>query len=86
LSRLNNEAALPYIAELIECKKAGPEACRLAEADLSFHEKEYERLCRELELASQASPLPEVPSGVAALNDLLVRIRLQGLGHLEQSV
>jgi predicted nucleotidyltransferase len=78
LVRLNDEAKLSHVAELIERKKAGPEACRLAEADLSFHEKEHERLCRELESASQASPLPEVPNGVAALNDLLVRIRLQG--------
>ena len=78
LVRLNDEAKLPYIAELIERKKAGPEECRLAAADLSFHEKEYERLCHELELASQASPLPETPGGAAALNDLLVKIRLQG--------
>jgi len=49
----------------------------LDETDLSFHEKEYDRLCRELEAASEASLLPETPSGTAALNDLLVRIRLQ---------
>ncbi len=77
LIRLNEEAKLPYIAEFIECKKAGPEKGRLAQADLSFHEKEYERLCHELEAASEASHLPETPAGAAALNDLLVRIRLQ---------
>jgi uncharacterized protein len=78
LVRLNEEAKLPHIAELIERKKAGPEKGRLTQADLAFHEQEYERLCRELEAASEASHLPETPSGVAALNDLLVRIRLQG--------
>jgi predicted nucleotidyltransferase len=76
LVRLNEEAKLPYIAGFIECKKAGPEKGRLAQTDLSFHEQEYERLCRELEAACEASHLPETPSGAAALNDLLVRIRL----------
>jgi len=76
LVRLNEEASLPYIAEFIERKKAGPEKGRLTQTDLSFHEQEYERLCHELEAASEASHLPETPSGVAALNDLLVRIRL----------
>ena len=79
LVRLNEEASLPYIAEFIERKKAGPEKGRLAQTDLSFHEQECERLCRELEAASEMSQLPETPSGAAALNDLLVRIRLQGV-------
>jgi len=77
LVRLNEEAKLPYIAELIERKKAGPEQGRLNEADLAFHEKEYDRLCRDLEAASETSHLPETPTGAVALNDLLVRIRLQ---------
>lgn len=76
LVRLNEDAKLPYVAEFIERKKAGPEKGRLDEMDLSFHEKEYDRLCRELEAASEASHLPETPSGAAALNDLLVKIRL----------
>ncbi len=77
LVRLNEESRLPYIAELIERKKTGPEKGQLNEADLVFHKQEYDRLCRELETASEASHLPETPSGTAALNDLLVRIRLQ---------
>lgn len=77
LARLNESARLPYIAELIARKTCGPEHGRLDQADLPFHQREYERLCRELESASEASHLPETPSGAAALNDLLVRIRLQ---------
>jgi uncharacterized protein len=77
LVRLNEEARLPYIPDLIERKSAGPEKGRLPHADLSFHEQQYERLCRELEATSEASRLPETPSGTPALNDLLVRIRLQ---------
>lgn len=76
LNHLNQWAQLPYIAELIERKTAGPEKGRLNEADVVFHEKEYQRLCRELELASESSHLPEAPSGAAALDDLLVRTRL----------
>lgn len=79
LVRLNEDARLPYIGELIERKKAGPEKGQLDAADLVFHKQEYERLCRELEEASVASYLPETPSGTAALNDLLVRARLQEL-------
>lgn len=38
--------------------------------------REYERLRAELEEAYHESKQPEAPSGAAALNDLLVRIRL----------
>jgi hypothetical protein len=45
-------------------------------AALSFHEREYERLRAELESAFKQSDLPELPSGAAALHDLLVRLRV----------
>jgi predicted nucleotidyltransferase len=77
LLRLNETAKLPYIAELVERKLAGPEKGRLAQADLAFHQAEYERLRAELERAYQESRLPEVPKAAQALNDLLVRLRLQ---------
>lgn len=76
LRTLNETARLSYIDQLIQCKLAGPEKGNLPEADMEFHEKEYERLVVELEAASKKSELPEVPSGKAALNDLLVRLRL----------
>ncbi|MDA1166519.1 MAG: nucleotidyltransferase domain-containing protein [Planctomycetota bacterium] len=76
LHTLNESARLSYIDELIEQKLAGPEKGDLPEADLEFHEKEYERLVGELETASEMSELPEAPSGKAALNDLLVRLRM----------
>ena len=46
---------------------------------MAFHEREYERLRGELQAAQDVSPLREAPEeGVkAALNDLLVRIRLR---------
>jgi len=76
LRNLNESANLPYIAELIERKVAGPEKSQLPEADVRFHESEYRRLVGELEKASAASHLPELPDGKKALNDLLVRLRL----------
>lgn len=78
LLRLNEEAKLPYIAELVERKMAGGERSKLTDADLAFHQREYERLVAGLEEAFQQCHLPEVPSAHAALNDLLVRLRLRG--------
>jgi len=62
--------------ELIARKSQGVEESHLEEADMAFHEKEYTRLQRELEQASQNSHLPERPSCKESLNDLLVSVRL----------
>lgn len=78
LARLNDDAKLPYIPDLIARKTGGPELGRLEAADLRFHEAEYERLRSVLQTAFEASRLPEVPTAAAALNDLLVRVRLGG--------
>jgi predicted nucleotidyltransferase len=77
LAKLNETARLPYIAELIERKTSGPEKGQLEQADLAFHQREYERLRTELQKTFEESKLPETPSGAAALQDLLVRLRLK---------
>lgn len=79
LVTLNQDFRLPYIAELIERKTKG-ENTTLTDADTAFHEAEYQRLRGELQAANDASPLPETPDEAtrAALNDLLVRVRLSG--------
>ena len=76
LVTLNETARLPYIDELIQRKVSGGEKDRLSDADLGWHQREYERLRGTLESAYAASPLPEAPRGAAALHDLLVRLRL----------
>lgn len=76
LGRLNDNFKLAYIPELIARKVGGTEKGSLEKADLGFHQQEFQRLRAELEQAYQESKLPETPSGAAALNDLLVRIRL----------
>lgn len=80
LARLNETFKLPHLPELIDRKVSGTEKGTLDEADLSFHEQEYERLRTELEKAFEETDLPEQPSGSAALNDLLVRLRLRRQG------
>jgi len=82
LVTLNEEFRLPYIADLVARKLAGPERSRLEDADIAFHESEYQRLRGELQAAQDASLLPDLPSEEtrAALNDLLVRVRLKKRG------
>ena len=74
LLTLNEAAKLPYIDELVERKLSGPEKGQLDASDVELHEREYQRLIAELELAAEKSALPEVPTGKNALNDLLVRL------------
>jgi uncharacterized protein len=76
LVQLNESARLPYIDELIARKTGGPEKGTLDQADLDFHEREYARLRNMLQEAFETSSLPEMPRAAAALNDLLVRMRL----------
>ena len=79
LVTLNEQFQLPYITDLVARKLSGPEKSKLEDADIAFHESEYQRLRSELQAAHDASTLPELPSDEtrAALNDLLVRVRLQ---------
>src|SRR5436190_12921561 len=48
LLTLNEEFRLPYVADLVARKLAGPEKSSLADADVVFHESEYQRLRVEL--------------------------------------
>jgi hypothetical protein len=76
LVKLNESEKLPYLNDLIQRKLAGAEKERLNDADISFHGSEYHRLREKLQHAYETSSLPELPRGHAALNDLLVRLRL----------
>ena len=74
--RLNDDARLPQIPDLVARKLAGPEKATLDDADVAFHEGEVGRLRRALEDAGASSTLAEEPTARDALHDLLVRIRL----------
>jgi predicted nucleotidyltransferase len=79
LVTLNEEFRLPYVDDLVARKLAGPEKSNLKDADIAFHESEYQRLRAGLQAAHEACQLPESPSAAtrAALNDLLIRVRLK---------
>jgi uncharacterized protein len=82
LVTLNADFCLPYIPDLVARKLAGPEdrsVGHLLDGEVAFHESEYQRLRGELQSAHDASHLPESPSveSCAALNDLLIRVRLK---------
>lgn len=79
LVKLNESFKLHYIPELVVRKLSGPEQSKLEEADVTFHEAEYNRLRSELQTAHEASNLPEAPSEETrrGLNDLLIRLRLK---------
>lgn len=76
LVRLNEEARLPHVDDLIVRKLAGPEKSVLDSSDFDFHRREYDRLRAELQSAHETSVLPEGPTARPALNDLLVRLRM----------
>lgn len=76
LCLLNESAKLRYIDELILRKQTGEEKGVLDAADMDFYRAEYERLTKKLERSHEESQLPEMPTGRAALSDLLVRLRL----------
>lgn len=80
LAILNEDFRLPFIPDLIARKLGGPEQSVLPDADLAFHEAQYERLRTQLQEAHDASSLPELPSDAtrAALDALLIRTRLAG--------
>lgn len=77
LVELNKIFNLPYLPDLIASKLAGAEKAVVPDINMRFHQQEYERLCSELNEASQNSSLPETPSCKNELNDLLIRVRLQ---------
>jgi uncharacterized protein len=77
LVHLNETAKLPYVPDLISRKTGGPEEGTLSNADLEFHEREYQRLTAELERAYAESRLPEAPRAERELHELLVRLRLK---------
>jgi uncharacterized protein len=77
LVRLNEEAQLTHVDDLIAKKLAGPEKSTLEDSDLDLHRGEYDRLRAGLEAAHQSSTLREVPTSRPALNNLLVRLRTE---------
>jgi uncharacterized protein len=75
LLTLNERFKLPYIPDMVALKVSSTESGTLDDADISFHQREYERLVALMESAGDASHLPETADCRPALHDLLLRIR-----------
>ena len=82
LRKLNDEFALSWIPDLIRRKTTKTEKTTLDARELDFHLNECAKLRAELEASALHSRLPDFPSGVRALDDLLVRVRLNGIHAL----
>ena len=76
LVTLNEDFKLPFVPDLIARKIDGTEKQTLEQTDFAYHREAFERLENDLKEAFSESRLPETPSGRDALNDLLVRLRL----------
>jgi uncharacterized protein len=76
LVKLNQKFGLAKIDELISIKIAGIEKSETGAIDLEFHQAAFTRLLAELEKERDRSPLPTDPTAKPALNDLLLRVRL----------
>ncbi len=74
--RLNESMSLPYIGELLARKVNGQEKGTLDAADLAFYESEYRRLVALLEQERDRTHLPDGPTAMRAISELLVRLRL----------
>jgi uncharacterized protein len=74
---LNEVFRLPQVNELVQRKRQGAEKMRLDNAEVAFHEQQFERLEAELNVAHDESRLPDGPTTTEALSDFVVRLRVQ---------
>lgn len=77
LPECSRDFGLPRLDELIARKTGGSEHTLLGDADLDYHRGEYLRLRGVLAEAAERSPLPVEATSRAALNDLLLRVRMK---------
>ncbi len=76
LIALNQDFQLSYLADLIERKGLGTEQSVLSDADVPFHEQEYQRLMNQLEAERDRSSLPNETTAESVLQELLLKLRL----------
>lgn len=76
ITLLNELFALPQVTDLVARKRQGAEKMPLLPEEIKIHDQHLDRLEAELEQAFIDSKLPNEATSVAALNDLVVRLRL----------
>lgn len=80
---LNEAHRLPCIQDLIHRKVSTKEKATIEEADIAFHQREFERLLALLQAESERSALPEEASVRPQLDRVVIEARL---GHLRLEV
>lgn len=76
---LNGRFNFSEIDELIARKRSGAEKMELNDRDMDEHSVLLDRLEAKLQEAHYASQLPDEPTSAAALQDFVVRIRLDAI-------
>lgn len=74
--RLDDEAKLPWIADLVARKTGTREQATLDDADIAFHEREVASLQEHLTQAAARSTLHDAPTTRSELEQLLIEARL----------
>jgi hypothetical protein len=74
---LNERFGLREVGDLVARKRAGAEAMRVDGRELGLHEPVLDKLDAALREAHDRSALPQEPTTVDALDDLVVRLRLE---------
>ena len=77
LPALNAETRLAAVDDLIALKRAGREKQPLPSSDFSAHLRDIARLTGDLEAATTAGPLPEVPPGRDDLDRIVRDVALR---------
>lgn len=81
IMELNERFRIAPIDELVARKRGGAEQMSVDDHELAGHASLLDRLEGELQEAHDRSGLPEEPTAVAALEDLVVRLRLGAAGR-----
>jgi predicted nucleotidyltransferase len=76
---LNDDFQLPFIPDLMARKIGGPEQQTLQPDEKAFFEEQFGEWERRLMEAGEKTDLPAENSAKPALNDLLIRLRLQSM-------
>jgi predicted nucleotidyltransferase len=86
IANLNEQFRMREIDDLVARKREGAEKMLLDGRDLAIHASGLDRLEARLEEAYRASHLPEEATSVAALEDFVIRLRLNTLRRTEGDV
>ncbi len=76
LGILHEMYPLPFVPDLMARKLEGAEQQTLASGEVALYEREFQSLRARLVTEASLTALPEVPTAQAALNDILIRVRL----------